>query len=213
MAMRILILGLVVACSGRDATPAAGSGSAVAVTAPLTEPEARGLATRLARAAFEANPRLRAVPHAFEDSAWTVEHAGGRWKLDNAPPDGAYAHVRFGEHGEDPQAGIGLTTNAGNAGSARDVPTPDPITKPLSEDEVRREATRLARAAFEANPSIKDAAGAHLKTPAYEASRWIVKHEGSTWKLDIDPPGGAYAHVKLGAFGDHPEVDVGFATE
>ena len=135
--MRIVILSLVVACSGRDATPAAGSGSAVA-PAPASTPDAK---------------------------------------------------------------------------TGRDLPTPDPITRPLSEDEVRGEATRLARAAFEANPSIVDAAGAHLKTPAYEASRWIVKHEGTTWKLDIDPPGGAYAHVKLGAFGDHPEVEVGFATE
>jgi len=110
-------------------------------------------------------------------------------------------------------APVPAPTPVPDAAIAREAPTPDPITKPLGEDEVRGEATRLARAAFEANPKIKDAAGAHLKTPAYEASRWIVKHEGTTWKLEIDPPGGAYAHVKLGAFGDHPEVDVGFATE
>jgi hypothetical protein len=96
---------------------------------------------------------------------------------------------------------------------AREMPTPDPITKPLSEDEVRGEATRLARQAFEADPKIVDAAGKHLKTPSYEPTRWTVKRDGARWKLDIDPPGGAYAHVTIGAFAENPKVDVGFATE
>jgi hypothetical protein len=100
-----------------------------------------------------------------------------------------------------------------DAAVAREMPTPDPITKPLSEDEVRGEATRLARAAFEADAKIVDASGKRVKTPAYEPKRWTVKHDGARWQLDIDPPAGAYAHVTLGAFGDNPKVDVGFATE
>lgn len=99
------------------------------------------------------------------------------------------------------------------ASTAMAEPTPDPITKPLSEQEARGEASRLARAAFEKRTDIKDASGKKAKTPAFEPKAFAVKHEQKRWTLTIDPPAGAWAHVSFGDFGDHPTVDVGFATE
>jgi hypothetical protein len=82
------------------------------------------------------------------------------------------------------------------ASTALAEPMPDPITKPLSEQEARSEASRLARDAFTKRSDIKDANG---KKPAPAA--FAVKHEKQRWSLSIDPPAGAWA------------VDVGFATE
>ncbi len=91
-------------------------------------------------------------------------------------------------------------------------PTPDPITKPLSEQQARGEASRLARAAWDKQKDIKGADGKRPNKPAYPADRFTVKHEANRWTLTIDPPAGAWAHVSFGDFGDHVKVDVGFAT-
>lgn len=92
-------------------------------------------------------------------------------------------------------------------------PEPDPITKPLSVDEARAEATRLAKAEWAKHKDIVDAAGTPVEVPAFSPLAWHVDHPNTDWKLDIDPPAGAFAHVQFGPFGDHPKVKVGFAVE
>src|SRR5262249_30207960 len=102
----------------------------------------------------------------------------------------------------------------GAPGSGSQPPEePDPIMKPLSEDEARFEASRLARREFARRTDIKDANGARVATPPFAPREFAVKHEADRWQLDIDPAAGPYAHVSFGAFGDHPHVDVGFAVE
>jgi hypothetical protein len=94
-----------------------------------------------------------------------------------------------------------------------DDPTPDPITRPLSEADARSEASRLARAAFAARKDIVDADGKPVSTPDFPPAAFVGGLEGGRWKLRIEPPAGSWARVSFGAFGEHEQVEVGFASE
>lgn len=94
-----------------------------------------------------------------------------------------------------------------------DDPTPDPITRPLSEADARSEASRLARAAFTARKDIVDADGKPVSTPDFPPAAFVGGLEGGRWKLRIEPPAGSWARVSFGAFGEHEQVEVGFASE
>jgi hypothetical protein len=89
---------------------------------------------------------------------------------------------------------------------------PDPITRPLSEEEVRREATRLAERAFvEAAPVGAD--GRPVPPASFPPADWIVEQRPNGWALRNEPPAGEWARVEIGAFGNDPRVEVGFATQ
>lgn len=89
---------------------------------------------------------------------------------------------------------------------------PDPITRPLSEEEVRREATRLAERAFvEAAPVGAD--GRPVPPARFPPEDWIVEERPNGWALRNEPPAGEWARVEIGAFGNDPRVEVGFATQ
>lgn len=89
---------------------------------------------------------------------------------------------------------------------------PDPITRPLSEEEVRREATRLAERAFvEAAPV--GAGGQPVPPARFPPEDWIVEQRPNGWALRNEPPAGEWARVEIGAFGNDPRVEVGFASQ
>jgi hypothetical protein len=89
---------------------------------------------------------------------------------------------------------------------------PDPITRPLSEAEVRSEATRLAERAFvERAPTGVD--GRPVPPATFPPTDWIVEQRPNGWALRNEPPAGAWARVEMGAFGNDARVEVGFATQ
>ncbi len=98
------------------------------------------------------------------------------------------------------------------AAPARTEPTPDPITRPLDESQARQEASRLAEAAFAARKDLVDGAGKPLGPQEFSPEDFRGGLEGDRWKLRDEPPAGAWAQVSFGKFGEHPEVEVGFAS-
>lgn len=88
---------------------------------------------------------------------------------------------------------------------------PDPITRPLSEDEVRGEAVRLATRAFDERHFV-DAVGAPAHA-SFDPAELTVERDGARWRCALSRPAGATMLVTMGAFGEAPTVEVDFATE
>lgn len=88
---------------------------------------------------------------------------------------------------------------------------PDPITRPLSEDEVRREAVRLATRAFDEQHFV-DALGAPAHA-SFDPAELTVERDGARWRCELSRPAGATMAVTMGAFGESPTVEVDFAVE
>lgn len=88
---------------------------------------------------------------------------------------------------------------------------PDPISRPHFEDEVRREAVRLATQAF-AERHFVGADGARVSA-TFDPAELTVERDGFGWRCVHTRPAGASMLVTMGAFGESPTVEVGFADQ
>jgi hypothetical protein len=111
--------------------------------------------------------------------------------------------------------GVGCQTSCQEpacGGGSAGGPLPDPITQPLTADAARREAARLARAAW-AGADVRDGAGRPVPMPPFEPGGFQGEMRGGRWELRCGGPAGSYAEVSFGQWADHPQVRVGWAAD
>jgi len=109
----------------------------------------------------------------------------------------------------DAAAPVAATPDAAAAPSA---PTPDPITKPLTEAEARREAARHAKAAFEKHTDLVHPDGTRV-LPTFDPKDFQGGLVRGRWTFEISRPAGASTRVSFGAFGENVKAEAMYADE
>jgi hypothetical protein len=92
-------------------------------------------------------------------------------------------------------------------------PTPDPITRPISEAEARDLAVEIARD-YHARHRTTGADGQPIRPPDFAPEDFTAELRDGRWYLLHAPEGGGWTRVSFVAYGPGPnrDVQVGFDT-